>query len=77
LHDDFKTVILRKTKWSIKKVQIEENYSSCGLWSGICPEVFVMKDLATIVQGLKYSDYEEKIMEATESYPEEVIRYLE
>ena len=36
-----------------------------------------MKDLATIVQGLKYSDSEEKTMEATESYPEKITRYLE
>ena len=47
------------------------------LCSDICPEVFVMQDLATVVQGLKYSDYEEKIKEAAESCPVEVIRYIE
>jgi ferredoxin len=36
-----------------------------------------MKDLATVVQGIKYSDYEEKIKEAAESCPVEVIRYVD
>jgi len=36
-----------------------------------------MKDLATVVPGLRYSDYEEKIKEAAESCPVEVIRYIE
>lgn len=62
---------------AITKVWIEENCTSCGLCSDICPEVFVMKDLATVVQGLQYSDYEEKIKEAAESCPVEVIRYME
>lgn len=62
---------------AITKVWIEENCTSCGLCSDICPEVFVMQDLATVVQGLKYSDYEEKIKEAAESCPVEVIRYVD
>ena len=61
----------------ITKVWIDENCTSCGLCSDICPEVFVMKDLATVVQDIQYSDYEEKIKEAAESCPVEVIRYIE
>lgn len=61
----------------ITKVWIEENCTACELCADICPEVFVMKDLATVVQDLKYSDYEEKIKEAAESCPVEVIRYIE
>jgi ferredoxin len=62
---------------AITKVWIEKDCTSCGLCSDICPEVFVMKDLATIVQDLNYVDYEEKIKEAAESCPVEVIRYIE
>ena len=62
---------------AITKVWIEENCTACGLCADICPEVFVMDDLATVVQGLQYSDYEEEIKEAAESCPVEVIRYIE
>jgi ferredoxin len=49
----------------------------CGLCSDICPEVFVLKDVAVVVEGIKYSDYEEMIAEAAESCPVEVIKYSE
>ena len=61
----------------ITKVWIEEGCTACGLCADICPEVFKLKDRATVVEGLKYSDYEEKIKEAAESCPVEVIRYIE
>jgi ferredoxin len=61
----------------ITKVWIEEGCTACGLCVEICPEVFELKDLATVVLGLKYSDYEEQIKEAAESCPVEVIRYIE
>ena len=62
---------------SITKVWIEKDCTACGLCEEICPEVFKMKDLATVIEGLKYSDYEEKIKEAAKSCPVEVIRYIE
>jgi ferredoxin len=61
----------------ITKVWIEEGCTACGLCSDICPQVFELEDLATVVQDLKYSDYEEQIKEAAESCPVEVIRYIE
>jgi ferredoxin len=62
---------------AITKVWVEENCTPCGVCSYICPEVFEMKDLSTVVQGLQYSDYEEKIKDAAEYCPVEVIRYVE
>jgi ferredoxin len=62
---------------AITKIWIEENCTACGVCVDICPEIFEMKDLATVVQGLQYSDYENKIKEAAENCPVEVIRYIE
>ena len=61
----------------ITKVWIEEDCTTSGLCADICPEVFELKDLATVIQGIKYSDYKEQIKEAAESCPVEVIRYIE
>ena len=61
----------------ITKVWIEEGCTACGLCSDICPQVFILEDLATVVQGLKYSDYEEQIKEAAESCPVVLIKYTE
>ncbi|MFA4853452.1 MAG: ferredoxin [Bacteroidales bacterium] len=62
---------------AIKKVWIEEGCTVCGLCEDICPEVFKLKDEATVIEGVNYSDYEEKIKEAAESCPVEVIKYTE
>jgi ferredoxin len=62
---------------AITKIWIEEDCTACGVCVDICPEVFEMKDMATVVQGLQYSDYEDKIKEAAENCPVEVIRYIE
>jgi ferredoxin len=62
---------------AIKKVWIEEGCSACGLCEEICPEVFKLKDLATVIEGVNYSDYDEKIKEASDSCPVEVIKYSE
>jgi ferredoxin len=61
----------------IKKVWIEEGCSACGLCEEICPEVFKLKDEATVIEGVNYSEYEVKIKEAAESCPVEVIKYTE
>ena len=62
---------------AMNKVWIEEGCSACGLCVDICPEVFKLEDVATIIEGVNYSDYDEKIKEAAESCPIEVIKYIE
>lgn len=62
---------------AIKKVRIEEGCSSCGLCEEICPEVFKLEDVAIVIEGVNLSDYEDKIKEAAESCPVEVIKYSE
>ena len=61
----------------MKDVWIENGCIACGLSERICPEVFQLKDLETLVQGVNYSDYEEKIMEAAKFCPVNVIKYSE
>jgi len=62
---------------AIKKVWIEEGCTACGLCEEIYPEVFKLKDEATVIEGVNYTDYDEKIKEAAESCPVEVIKYTE
>jgi ferredoxin len=62
---------------AMKKVWIEEGCTACGLCEDICPEVFKVEDIATVIQGVTYADYEEQIKEAAESCPVEVIKYTE
>ena len=62
---------------AIKKVWVEEDCTACGLCEDICPEVFKLKDIATIIEDVYYADYEEKIKEAAENCPVEVIKYSE
>ena len=60
----------------ISKIWIEEGCTSCGVCEDICPEVFKLKDIATIIENADYAAHEEKIKEAAESCPVEVIRYI-
>lgn len=62
---------------AISKIWIEEGCTSCGLCEGICPEVFKVEDVATVIQGVNFADYADKIKEAAESCPVEVIRYID
>lgn len=62
---------------AIKKVWVEEDCTACGLCEEICPEVFILKDIANVIEGVNYADYEDKIKEAAESCPVEVIKYSE
>jgi ferredoxin len=55
----------------------QESCSAFGLCEDICPEVFKMKDLATVIEVVNVADYEGKIKEAAESCPMEVIKYSE
>ena len=57
------------------KVWIEEGCTSCGLCEEICPEVFKLEDIATVIEGVNYNDYAAQIKEAAENCPVEVIKY--
>jgi ferredoxin len=60
---------------AIKKVWIETGCTACNLCEVICPEVFELTKLATVLEGINYSYYEGKIIEATDGCPAEVIKY--
>jgi len=63
---------------AITKVWIEDGCTGCGLSEAICPEVFkVIDGEATVIDGVDFSKYEKKIIEAAESCPVEVIKYSE
>lgn len=62
---------------AINNVWVEEDCTSCGVCEGICPEVFILKEIATVIEGVNYSDFEVQIKEAAESCPVEVIKYTE
>jgi ferredoxin len=61
----------------ITKVWVEEDCSSCGVCEDICPEVFLLKDIATVIEGVNYSEYNAKIREAVDGCPVEVIKFSE
>ena len=60
---------------AVKKVWIEDGCISCGLCEDICPEVFKIVDLATVLEGVNYSEYEDGIKDAAEGCPVEVIKF--
>jgi ferredoxin len=62
---------------AIKKVWIEEGCTACGLCEDICPEVFKVEDIATVIEGVNFADFEENIKEAADSCPVEIIKYSE
>lgn len=62
---------------AIIKVWIEEGCAASGLCSSLCPQVFVLKDLANVIEGISFSEYEDTIKEAAENCPTNVIRYSE
>jgi len=62
---------------AVTKVWIEEGCTACGLCEDICPEVFKLRDEATVIEGVSYADYTEKIKEAADNCPVEVIKFSE
>jgi ferredoxin len=70
-------VKLKHKIMAINKVWVEEDCTACGLCEDICPEVFKLEDIATVIKGVNYSEHEDKIKEAAESCPVEVIKYSE
>ena len=63
---------------AITRVWIEEGCISCGMSEDNCPEVFKVKDVgATVIEGVNYSGLEEKIKDAANACPVQVIMYDE
>ncbi|HEY5593386.1 MAG TPA: ferredoxin [Paludibacter sp.] len=62
---------------AITKVWVEEDCTSCGVCEDICPQVFLIKDISTVIEGINYSEYEAKIKDAADNCPVEVIKYSE
>ena len=60
---------------AINKVWIIEGCISCGLCEELCPEVFKQEDVAVVIDGVNYNDFEDQIKEAADSCPVEVIKY--
>ena len=61
---------------AIKRVWIEEGCTLCGLCVDISPDVFELGDETSIVKkDAELNANEEKIKEAAESCPVEVIKY--
>ena len=65
---------------AIKKVWIEKGSIECGMSESICPEVFKVKHGkwvkgATVKEGVDYSGLEDKIWQAVNACPVEVIKY--
>ena len=63
---------------AITRVWIEDGCISCGASEANCPEVFKVKDEgATVIEGVDYSGLEEKIKDAANACPVQVIMYDE
>ena len=65
---------------AITKVWIEKGCIACGMSESICPEVFKVKHGkwvkgATVIEGVDYSGLENKIWQAVNACPVEVIKY--
>ena len=63
---------------AITRIWIEEGCISCGLSQDNCPEVFKVKDDGSrVLEGVDYSGLEEKIKDAANACPVQVIMYDE
>lgn len=61
----------------IAKVWVEDGCISCGVCEDICPQVFLIKDISTVIEDINYSEYDAKIREAADGCPVEVIKFSE
>ena len=68
---------MRQVTMAISRVWMQDGCFSCGVAEGICPEVFLVVDENTVIEGVDLSKFEAKIKEAAESCPAEVIMYEE
>ena len=64
---------------AITRVWIEEGCISCGLPESNCPEVFKVEtgEPSKVIEGVDYSGLEEKIKDAANACPVQVIMYDE
>jgi len=62
---------------AIKKVWIEDGCTSCGLCEDICPDVFRIVDVATVIENADFAAHESEIGEAADSCPVGVIKFSE
>jgi ferredoxin len=62
---------------AITKVWIAEGCAASGICSSLCPQVFVLKDIAHVREDVDFSDYEEPIREAADNCPMEVVKFSE
>lgn len=62
---------------SVTKVFIEDGCTSCGLCEEICPDVFELDDISTVIPGVDYGKFSSQIKDAAESCPVEVIKFEE
>lgn len=60
---------------AIRKVWIEAGCKAYDLCEVICPEVFELTNLATVIKCVNYSYYEGKIKEAMDGCPVDIIKY--
>lgn len=60
---------------AITKVWIEDGCTACGLCEDECPDVFVIDDVAEIIENINPAEFEECIKEAAEGCPVEVIKF--
>tara|TARA_B110000046_G_C12863167_1_gene342738 strand:+ start:612 stop:800 length:189 start_codon:yes stop_codon:yes gene_type:complete len=60
---------------AIKRVWIEEGCISCGTAERICPEVFKDAGLNAVIDGVDLSRFEDKIKEAADNCPVDIIMY--
>jgi len=61
----------------IKSVWMVEGCIACGDCEKICPEVFRVEDIAYVNEDVNYAEFTEKIKEAADDCPVEVIKYSE
>ena len=63
---------------AISRVWIEDGCILCGMSEANCPEVFKIKDTgATVIEGVNYSGLDDKIKDAANACPVQVIMYDE
>ena len=64
---------------AITRVWIEEGCTSCGMSENNCPEVFEvpLSEKSRVIEGVDYTGLEEKIKEAANFCPVQVIKFEE
>ena len=62
-------------KDEIKKLSIGPGCIGCGLCESIAPEVFQVRDVSRVREGVDYEQYKDKIEKAAQSCPVGVIEY--